>query len=200
MIKSSWKIKCSLLGKHVMSKICTAVALGALSTLPFRIALADPRPEILRLMHEPVSMLDRGLDQLQNDLRADLDYEPTRTYAGLPEAPSVTAEYDRPSDRIVVSVGYVNERQDADAVCRKTITFLRNKLDPRWPNGKRRGESHLWLIDFMHTGAGNAEHTPAWKSLETIPDLVTLKVSVPSNRLAVNCSGRLTGDSVTFEK
>ena len=177
-------------------------ALAALNVVPN--ALADPSQEIRRLMNEPVSMLDWGLEQMERQLQEALSDDGIRKYAGLPaDPPGISLDYDRDTNRILVHAFYVGEGQRAaKVICHKTVTFLRKQLDPRYPNGKERGD-HLWLSNFLHSGSGDATRTTAWKVLEkALPNLVMLEVVVPSADAGadVRCSAPLTGVMVSFEQ
>jgi hypothetical protein len=146
-------------------------------------------------------MLDWGLDHLERDLQSAWGQGATRDLAKTDYTPVISVDYDAAGDNIVVYVSFTAyDRTDTGQICRQIVTFLRDGLDPREPNGKRREDAQKWLIYFFHAGAGKPESTPKWKRLElSIPPLVVLKVSVYS-KTGTNCSARLIEDDITFDK
>jgi hypothetical protein len=168
-------------------------------------ALADPSQSVRGLMADRVSMLDWGLEHIERDLQGAWGGQgATRELAESPTSvPTITVDYDYAGDNIVVSVLYgAHERPGNEQICRRIITFLRDRLDPHGPDGKRRRDAHLWLVYFFHTGTGQTDSAPEWKALErTIPPLILLKVSVYSEvERECKCSARLTSDSMTFDR
>jgi len=150
-------------------------------------------------------MLDWGLDHLERDLQSAWGQGATSDFAK--DSPAISVDYDPAGDNIVVSVmasvHFTAPDRTGEQICRQIVTFLREQLDPREPNGKRREYAHIWLNDFFHAGTlRRPEPPPRWKDLDrSIPPLVVLKVSVyVYDKGRTNCSARLIADDITFDK
>ena len=171
--------------------ICSTILLANLTT-----ALADPSPEVRRLMNEPVSMLDWGLDRLAQQASRQVG-EKLRNGG---EVPDIDAGYDWKLNQLELYVNYYEPQKAPKALCRTTINLIRRTLSPTVGKSKRL---NLWVSAFQHNGyalRGTPEEALLTRSL---PGLLVIKTSVAAaegDQPFVNCSGPLLGDGISFEE
>jgi hypothetical protein len=166
-------------------------------------ALADPSPQIRRLMNEPVSMLDWGLDRMGQDLNQGMKDRlehlgVTAASDDLPPMITVSYNYSRNLIEVELDIPFsATFKSTAKEMCHRVVNKLRDDLGsnshlkpPVWP----------WVEHFVPNGyTSNKQQDEALH--EALPKLVSLKSIVYDKDLKkATCTGMLTEEAVSFKE
>ncbi len=163
-------------------------------------AVADPTPEVARLMREPISMLDWGLDHMSLMLTQTAEHR-LKDYGitSSSDMAYVVAQYDYSANRIKVRETFgpgVLLAVPAKDACRKVLIGLREDL------GYTEGNPQpltVWTEFFRHAGFSTDSKADAELSVE-LPKMVSIEVLFikPGGLRVVHCSGNLTDRAISF--
>jgi hypothetical protein len=164
--------------------------------------VADPSPPIRRLMSEPVSMLDWGMELMNRDLNEGTRYRLERLGVVSQgdfdkSAVNVTYDYGRDTIQVFMLMPFsATFKPPAKEMCRMMIDAIRADLG-YLPELKT--PITTWTSYFIPNGYTSNEQKDKELS-EAIPKRVSIKATVTKKPNIVNCNGMLTEKTVSFEE
>lgn len=149
-------------------------------------------------MREPMTMLDWGMYQMSEDLREGMKDRLDRLgVTAPPNTISSSVRYDFARDLIEVwmlLLPTATFRQAPKELCRQTVNFLGTDLG--FPAGQDVGPP-IWTSYFVPNGYTVNEKADKTLS-QSLPKLVTIKVTLYKEMKKTECTGLLTEKTVSF--